>query len=197
MNKRSGTKSKKKILHVAMKVFSSRGFAGANIRDIAKAAGISVGGVYLYFRNKEDLYLNLINEMIDDFMEKTEGIASSDRSQTDILSAFLKTNIEYARRHREFILVHIREHCFTFGREKKREFIRNQKRLLERIIQQGIRKGEFRRCNARETSNIIMGTLRGIATAIALDDDVVITAKGVTEHILQGLLSDKNKLRRE
>lgn len=191
MNKRSGTESKKKILHAALKVFLSMGFAGASMRDVAKAAGISVGGVYLYFKNKDDLYFNIINERINDFIEKTEEIASSGFAPTDILSSLIKAHIEYVRRHREFILVHIREHCFAFGREKKKEFIKKQKRLIERIIRQGIRKGEFRKCNVRETSNIIMATLRGIATAIALDADVVITPKGVTELIFHGLLRGK------
>ena len=66
MNKRSGKESKKKIIRAAMDVFSVKGYAKASIREIAGVAGISVGGVYLYFRNKEELYRSLINEKMQE-----------------------------------------------------------------------------------------------------------------------------------
>ncbi|MBI1810378.1 MAG: helix-turn-helix transcriptional regulator, partial [Nitrospirae bacterium] len=49
MNKRSGIESKKRILDAAMRVFSEYGYAKANMRMIAKASDISIGGLYLYF----------------------------------------------------------------------------------------------------------------------------------------------------
>lgn len=62
ISRRSGYESKKRIIDAAIKVFSQYGYNGATMRMIAKEAGISVGGVYLYFRNKEELSLFLIKE---------------------------------------------------------------------------------------------------------------------------------------
>ncbi|MDP1758223.1 MAG: helix-turn-helix domain-containing protein, partial [Thermodesulfovibrionales bacterium] len=71
MNKRSGIKSKKRILEAAMRVFSEYGYAKANMRMIAKASNISIGGLYLYFKNKEDLYLTLMKSKMDEFAGQT------------------------------------------------------------------------------------------------------------------------------
>ncbi|MEW6419148.1 MAG: TetR/AcrR family transcriptional regulator [Nitrospirota bacterium] len=193
MNRRSGIESKKRIIDAAMGVFSRHGYAKANIREIAKTAGISVGGVYLYFKNKEELYKSLINDRMRDFGSKIEMIAEQTKSATVALSNFLRLYIENAMKHKEFILLHIREHGFTFGMDEKRQFFRKQRRLIEKIILSGIRTGEFRRCNAKEMAKIIMGSLRGILLSMALDDDIIVTPKGLNEFVLNGLLRKDRK----
>jgi AcrR family transcriptional regulator len=189
MNKRSGTESRKKIIDAAMYVFSKQGFMKATIRDIAKHAGISIGGVYLYFKNKEELYKSLIDERRRDIGALIEVTTAAAESATKALSDFLKLYLEYALKHKEFILLHIREHGFTFGREEKKQFFRSQKKVIERIILKGISTGEFRDCDAKKMSDILMGSLRGIVLSVALDDDVRITHKMVSEFIFRGLLT--------
>jgi AcrR family transcriptional regulator len=48
------------ILAAALKEFSARGFAAARLDDVADAAGIAKGTIYLYFRDKEALFQDLI-----------------------------------------------------------------------------------------------------------------------------------------
>ena len=48
-------------------MFSERGYAGASIELIARAAQLSVGAIYLYFRSKEDLYVSLIEDALTVF----------------------------------------------------------------------------------------------------------------------------------
>ncbi|MDH5768086.1 MAG: TetR/AcrR family transcriptional regulator [Nitrospirota bacterium] len=192
MNRRSGIESKKRILDAAMVVFSRQGYAKANIREIAKVAGISVGGVYLYFKNKEELYLSFIKDGMNDMMRKTEMIVESHRSPIRALYDFLKVHINSAIKHRELILVHVRELGFTFALEHKRQYMRNQLRLVEKIIDRGIRTGEFRRCNVKEVAKIIMGTVRSVMLSMAMDKDVIVTTKGLHDLILNGLLRNNN-----
>ena len=189
MNKRSGIESKQKIMKAAMDVFSRKGYAKANIREIARIAGISIGGVYLYFRNKEELYRSLINERMLDIGSKTETIAGKTQSASEALSHFLSLHLENALKHKEFILLHIREHGFTFGVQEKKNFFRKQRELVERLIQRGIRTGEFRKCNADDMAKVIMGSLRGVILSMALDDDVHITPQMMNEFIFNGLLT--------
>jgi AcrR family transcriptional regulator len=193
MNKRSGIESKQKIMKAAMDVFSRKGYAKANIREIARTAGISVGGVYLYFRNKEELYRSLINERMLDIGSKTETIAGKTQSASEALSHFLSLHVENALKHKEFILLHIREHGFTYGVQEKKNFFRKQRELVERLIQRGIRTGEFRKCNADAMAKVIMGSLRGVLLSMALDDDVHITPEMMNEFIFNGLLTPARK----
>jgi TetR/AcrR family transcriptional regulator len=54
---------RQQILEAALKVFSTRGFHKATIKDIAEAAGkISPGLIYWYFKDKHDLLLSIIRE---------------------------------------------------------------------------------------------------------------------------------------
>jgi AcrR family transcriptional regulator len=52
------------ILMAALDEFSARGFEMARIDDVAKRAGIAKGTVYLYFRDKETLFQELVREML-------------------------------------------------------------------------------------------------------------------------------------
>jgi len=187
MNKRSGIESRKKIIAAAIDVFSGKGYAKASIREIAEAAGISIGGVYLYFRNKEELYLSLLKNEMHDSAVKTEEIVEHAESPAEALSKYLEMHLEYALKHRELILLHIRERGFTFGMDIKKRFFRNQRKLIEKIIADGIRKGEFRRCNAGETAKILMGALRGIVLTMALDN-VVVKPGILNDFVLNGLM---------
>ena len=197
MNKRSGIESRKKIINAAMDVFSGRGYAEANIRDIAKKAGISIGSIYLYFKNKEELYKDIIGDKRREIADMTAMSVQGAQSATQALSNFLRVYIGYALKHKEFLLLHIREHGFTFGMAEKKQFFLTQRRLIEKILVKGIQTGEFRKCNARETAKLILGSLRGIILSMALDDDSVVQPKMLDEFIFQGLLNiDKKGLKR-
>jgi TetR/AcrR family transcriptional regulator len=53
------------ILDAASVMFSERGLQRTTIDDIAEAAGVSVGSVYVHFGSKEGLYLALVEHAID------------------------------------------------------------------------------------------------------------------------------------
>jgi len=188
VNRRSGIKTKEKILDAAMQVFSTHGYEGASIRAIAKAAGISIGGVYLYFRNKEELYLNLIKDRIEEQAIKAKEAVASAGSPEAGLRAFLSLHLQYGIKNKELILINIREHGFAFGRDVKRKFLRGQIELLMKILNEGIIDRVFRECNTEEASKIIMATLRGIVLSMVLEGESVITERGLGELIIRGLL---------
>ncbi len=53
------------ILNAAAKVFAKKGYYQANVAEICKAAGISNGALYKYFKNKEDLFQSVLSSHID------------------------------------------------------------------------------------------------------------------------------------
>jgi AcrR family transcriptional regulator len=50
------------ILVAAIEVFAQKGFAGANVADIAQVAEIGKGTVYLYFKSKEEIFRAILDE---------------------------------------------------------------------------------------------------------------------------------------
>lgn len=187
VNRRSGSKTKEKVLCAAMKVFSGCGYQGASIRTIAKTAGISIGGVYLYFRNKEELYLNLLRDRTEEQVLLTRETVASAGSPEDGLRAFISLHLEYGINNKELILINIREHRFAFGREIKLKFLHSQMELLTKILNKGIADRVFRPCNTEEAARIIMATLRGVVLSMVLEGESAITEKGLGDLIIQGL----------
>ena len=53
---------RKKLLIAAKAEFTSNGYERADMRSIASAAGFTVGNIYRYFENKEDLFNCVVNE---------------------------------------------------------------------------------------------------------------------------------------
>ena len=48
---------KDRIIHEALRQFSSKGFMSTSISDILESAGASKGGLYNHFKSKEELFL--------------------------------------------------------------------------------------------------------------------------------------------
>src|SRR5882672_3654440 len=52
------------ILAAALEEFSARGFEATRLDDVARRAGIAKGTIYLYFRDKDSLFQELIRSML-------------------------------------------------------------------------------------------------------------------------------------
>ncbi|MDO9289852.1 MAG: TetR/AcrR family transcriptional regulator, partial [Thermodesulfovibrionales bacterium] len=153
--KRSGVTTKKKILDVARRVFTEYGYAGANMRMIAKASNISIGGLYLYFKNKEELYLTFLKSRMVDLADRTIESVKDIHDPAKAISTFMAMSLNYAKKHKEIILIQGWEHGFTFGLDMKKKVLRKQRRTLEEIIMRGIQAGTFRKVNVKETAKVI------------------------------------------
>ncbi len=75
MNHRSFNKvPKSKVLRSALDLFSSKGYSETKMTEIARDSGLSVGALYLRFKNKEELCLELIKDQTKDFIERIENL---------------------------------------------------------------------------------------------------------------------------
>jgi TetR/AcrR family transcriptional regulator, fatty acid metabolism regulator protein len=63
---------KEQILNCAKKVFSLKGYYGTQVDDIIKEAGIAKGTVYIYFKNKEDIFFCLLERFFTKWEEGTD-----------------------------------------------------------------------------------------------------------------------------
>jgi AcrR family transcriptional regulator len=188
MNKRSGIESKKRILAAAIRIFSEYGYKGASMRMIAKRAEISVGGLYLYYKNKDDLYLTLMKSRLDDLTGKTREALKDIKDPADALRTFLTLRLNYAREHREIILALGRDPGFDFGIEIKKEFFKQQRNVIEEILRKGISSGKFRECNTWEVSKVIFSIVRGFIVSLVIEPDALFSPEACSDLILGGLL---------
>jgi AcrR family transcriptional regulator len=192
MNKRSAGETKKHILEAARAVFAEQGYAQASMRHIARASGISVGGLYLHFRNKEELYLTFMQDWMKKLNDRTEEALDRIDDPVAAIRAFIQISIDFARGNREIIILQGRELGFTFGIDRKREFFRERRRLIADIVRKGMEKGGFRDCDADEAAKVIFSMLRGFIVSMVMDEEALFSAEAYAELVLNGLIRRDN-----
>src|ERR1700731_670670 len=68
------------VLETALAVFARHGFSKTSIADIAIAAGVSRQGIYLRFKNKDDIFSASIQKTLDDGLQAANKVFDDDRS---------------------------------------------------------------------------------------------------------------------
>ena len=85
MRTKEGNKEKD-IIEAAVEVFAQRGYHNAKIAEIAKAADVSTGTVYLYFESKEKILKEIFKQLWLDLTTKTRILVQ--RSDIDAITKF-------------------------------------------------------------------------------------------------------------
>jgi TetR/AcrR family fatty acid metabolism transcriptional regulator len=97
------------ILQAAARVFAKRGFEAATIRDVARAAGVAEGSIYLYFKNKQDLLVHLPRLFIQAPVERMRAAAlnadASGPSPEALLRLLAENIVNVITHNRELVLV--------------------------------------------------------------------------------------------
>jgi len=80
----------REICRAALDVFAEKGFAAARLEESARRAGVSKGTLYLYFKDKEDLFRAVVRDAIVPNVEAiTAAVATLDAPFPDIVRMFL------------------------------------------------------------------------------------------------------------
>src|SRR6266498_2058715 len=66
------------ILAAALEEFSARGFEATRLDDVARRAGIAKGTIYLYFRDKESLFQELVRSMLTPIVGTIEALGAAE-----------------------------------------------------------------------------------------------------------------------
>jgi AcrR family transcriptional regulator len=74
--KRERERRKQQIMVAAKRVFTEKGFSKATMEDIAKEAELSPGTLYLYFKNKDELYASLSLRILQYLMIRLEHVSA-------------------------------------------------------------------------------------------------------------------------
>jgi AcrR family transcriptional regulator len=85
------------VLETALTVFARHGFRKTSIEDIATAAGISRQGIYLHFKNKDEIFGAAIQKALDDGLQAANEILDDDRLTLE--EKLLKALDEWFGRH--------------------------------------------------------------------------------------------------
>jgi AcrR family transcriptional regulator len=85
----------RQIVDGARTVFMARGFDAASMGDIAKAAGVSKGTLYVYFKDKDELFAAIVGQ---ECSFQAEGVFDFDHTDSDVEAALLKHGKAFAEK---------------------------------------------------------------------------------------------------
>lgn len=165
------------ILESAEKVFLEKGFYPAKIEEIAKNAGIAKGTIYLYFKDKESIYVSLIEKKVKELIRLIEDVREEEIPSPQKLEKIYFQLCEYvdkAQKVHSFISIeNIQTLMKVVGRLKSR-VIPKIKRLIEdiaKIVEDGIAEGKFENTDPMLIALVFLGHLR-IAILLPLMKDL-------------------------
>ena len=153
--KHNGDDKKTAILEAAFEVVADKGYFQTTVADVARKAGVAKGTVYLYFKDKPEIYIGLVDWLFEQAVANIREVDAEPLSARDKLARILTDWSEYvlARPGAMSLLsfedpkTHIaaraeeRLHATVLARMK--EMVGG----LSSIIKQGIAAGEFRDVN--------------------------------------------------
>jgi AcrR family transcriptional regulator len=99
---------KEKLVEASIGLFLKKGYAGTTVNEIATFAGVSKGGLYWYFKSKEEIIDAILDRYHDRFVEVVTGkVKDYDGDFATKFRAFYRFSTEFARDNRELLLVFI------------------------------------------------------------------------------------------
>jgi AcrR family transcriptional regulator len=177
---------RRRIQEAARTVFTERGYAGASIELIARAAQLSVGAIYLYFRSKEDLYVSLIEDTLTVFdvemaqlREQTE-VANRLRDTWSILVRWAEKDPEGPRILRLLAQPAIRPQLSDEVVAAVSAGIGRVQEHLGACVADGIHGGIYRQVNAREIADLAWSVLLGSLDAAEMHTNLGMASEPLT-----------------
>jgi AcrR family transcriptional regulator len=183
------------ILAAAIGVFAQHGFDAATTDDIARAAGLSKGGLYWHFKSKDDILAAILMQLFDQELGVLQQCvvaggsvaprlrqlvtqAAADMSQLGELLPVILEFYALAARH-------------TDVRQFMQQYYRRYQQLLADLFQQGFARGEFQRGTAAAAAVTLIAQLEGLALLWAIAPEMVPLADQVEaalDLLLNGMI---------
>ncbi|WP_436776555.1 TetR/AcrR family transcriptional regulator [Yinghuangia sp. YIM S09857] len=155
------------LLDAAEQVFADRGFRGATLKQVAEAAQFSVGAVYEYFRNKEDLFHHVLARGGDELVPAMEAAVARPGSCAERLLAVVDCQVSLFRDRPAFGRLALRLPWVAgdvaesdVGPEVGGHFVRAME-LQARLFAAGAECGEFRAGEPTVMARILSGMVAG------------------------------------
>lgn len=151
------------ITTAALKLFAERGFTATKLEDVAQAAGISKGTIYLYFPTKEDLFRAVVRQELLPTLEQLEVSAEAHQGpSTTLLRSVASRLTQIMETDAGSIPKLVLSEAGNFPEIAQfyaEEVVARGLRLFEGILERGAARGEFRPVEARNVVPTFVGPI--------------------------------------
>jgi len=91
------------ILDAARGVLIKKGYGDAHLDDVAAAAGIAKGTLYLYFKDKEDLFGEVLGDLVERLMDRLRGLPPAPSAMENLRRA-AAAELDFADENQDFLV---------------------------------------------------------------------------------------------
>lgn len=185
---------RERILLAAVKVFAKNGFYATRVSEVAKAAGVADGTIYLYFRSKDEILLSLFEDRVEKLLShmknelaKLPGASAKFRRVIELQLGLLEGERDLA----EVITVILRQSTKLLKEFAAPKFT-SYLDAIAKVVSEGQADGEFRKdVSPHLVARATFGALDGIALTWALgraeQGALVRSARQLADVMLRGL----------
>jgi AcrR family transcriptional regulator len=160
--------SKTKILIAAKKLFAEKGFEGTSVDELAEAALVAKGTIYVHFKNKDEVLLVLLEEALNQIHHIVAKSTASTRSFIECFRVLVKELLELFEKNKElFCILTTEKEKLTqtgsnFNKELHAVFIGHNadtQTQLAQFLKRGIEEGVLRKAEPEEAAMLLMAIL--------------------------------------
>ncbi len=145
-------KKKEEIIEAGIKAFAVYGYYKTTLEDIAKMLGMKKNSLYYYFKSKEELFREIIYSEVEVHFAQQEKILAKKIPNSKKIEEIVLEIIHFIRSRTMKYSVKLSAYL-EFSSVVKREFSEfreKQCKIMESLIKQGIKSGEFKKVNAKQ-----------------------------------------------
>ena len=155
------------ILRAATEIFARHGYFQAQVADVARAAGVAAGTVYLYFRSKDDLLISIFERTMREAIAEGRAALAALDDPRERLARAARLHLERLGRDRDLAVVfqvELRQSTKFMERFSSTQ-LREYLGIIREVIAQGQAAGVFRReVSATVAAKLFFGMLDEMAT---------------------------------
>ncbi|HID38803.1 MAG TPA: TetR/AcrR family transcriptional regulator [Calditrichaeota bacterium] len=183
------------IIEAAVRVFAQKGFYNAKVNDVAKEAGVADGTIYLYFKNKDDLLINLFEDKMEHILSRFETSLQNIDDPIEKLRTFIHTYFKLIKEDQqlsEVFQVELRQSAKFLKDYHNQKFL-DYLNIIAEIIEEGKQRGFFRLTLNKDVIKLmVFGAIDEVARQWILGADEKYTldeaAEQLSRTIVYGLL---------
>jgi TetR/AcrR family fatty acid metabolism transcriptional regulator len=184
-----------RILDAAVKVFADRGYFSSTVAEIARAAGVADGTIYLYFKSKDDLLFELFDEKMTRLIADAKAALAEEKDAPSRLKRFIRLHFSLVEKNPDLasvLVVELRQSAQLLKAADRQRLGAAYLELIGQVVREGQERGELDASVSPGTAKrAIFGALDELALGWLLSGrraSLKKTGQEVAEWLVRGLL---------
>jgi TetR/AcrR family fatty acid metabolism transcriptional regulator len=157
---------REEIVRAALRLILKTGYNSVTLADIAEQVGVSKGLISYYFPKKEDVFVAVLEQIVDRLTTDFQSFYTADAPAAEKLKMIFANLFGNEKRARRYYTVVIDYLAQAIRNRQVQEYTQliyaSYRTYMERIVQDGVASGEFRQADPERAASMILALMEGL-----------------------------------